>query len=75
MGRPCGSASVRKRWGSGRSGLNRPDDNSVTFGREENGAPPRDVENEMDSYLDDIRLNDRALAPDEVQALAQIASA
>jgi hypothetical protein len=33
-----------------------------------------DVENELDGYLGDVRLYERALSPDEIRALAQMAS-
>lgn len=57
------------------TGRIRLDDNPVTLGGEENGPTPRDVENELDGYLDDVRLYDRALSPDEIWALAQMADA
>lgn len=50
----------------------RTDDNPVTIGGEENNPVQGDVENELDGYVDDVRIYSRALSAAEVAELARL---
>jgi hypothetical protein len=51
------------------SGQIRVDDNPVTIGAEENGPEPGVVENEFDGFVDDVRIYNRVLSREEIEAV------
>ncbi len=53
------------------TGMIQVDDNPVTIGAEENGAESRVVESEFNGLIDEVRIYNRVLSPQEIQALFQ----
>jgi len=51
------------------TGMIQVDDNPVTIGGEENGSDSRVVDGEFNGLIDDVYIYNRALSPEEIQAL------
>jgi hypothetical protein len=65
-GSEIGTANIR--------GRIRVDDNPITIGGEENGPAPRVVDGELEGLVDEVRIYNRALNPEEVRAIFALES-